>query len=183
MEILDKLNEIENTLQHFIPVKKHDVFALEVVKDAITAAKKGSFGVGAILVNNETNEIMYRGQNKVFSESRSDLHAEMDLLNNFEIQNKSNSRELLKKFTLYSSLESCPMCLCRIITSGVLEVYHIADDLGGGMVHLYNQLPPVWKEISKGRIFEKAECSSELSEIAEQVFLLTADLDNKLKNE
>jgi len=51
------------------------------------------------------------------------------------------------------------------------------------MVHLYDQLPVVWQEISKGRIFKKAECSDELSAIAEQVFLLTVDLDEKLKNE
>lgn len=182
MDIISKLNEFEHKIQHFIPNKKHDIFALEVIKEAINAAKNGTFGVGAILVDNETNEIMYRGQNKVFSASRSDLHAEMDLLNNFEAQNKDKSRELLKKFTLYSSLESCPMCLCRIITSGVSEVYHIADDLGGGMVHLYHQLPPVWQKISEGRIFKKAECADELSEIAEQVFLLTADLDHKLEN-
>ena len=73
------------------------------------------------------------------------------------------------------------MCLCRIITAGVMEVYHIADDFGGGMVHIYNQLPPVWQDISKGRVYKKANCSDDLSIIAEQVFLLTADLDNKLK--
>jgi len=57
----------------------------------------------------------------------------------------------------------------------------MADDKGGGMVHLYDKLPPVWQEISKGRIFKKADCSDDLSEIAEQVFLLTVGLDNKLK--
>jgi len=177
----ERLQELESKVLNHVPSKKHDVFALETIKEAISAAKSGTFGVGAILVDNETNEIMYRGQNKVFSESRSDLHAEMDLLNNFEAQHKNKSRDLLKKFTLFTSLESCPMCLCRIITAGVMEVYHIADDFGGGMVHLYNQLPPVWQEISKGRIYKKADCSDDLSVIAEQVFLLTVDLDSKLK--
>ena len=181
-EILQQLNELEERVLNFIPSEKHDVFAIAVISEAISAAKNGSYGVGAVLVNNETNEIVYRGQNKVFIEFRSDLHAEMDLLNTFEIQNKGNSRDLLGNITLFSSLESCPMCLCRIITSGVQEVYHLADDFGGGMVHLYDQLPPVWKDISEGRTFKKAECSEELSEIAEKVFLLTADLDNKLKS-
>jgi len=181
MENIEELRELEGKIVNYVPSKKHDLFAVEVIKEALLAAQNGNFGVGAILVNNDTNEIMYRGQNKVFSESRSDLHAEMDLLNNFEMQNKAKSRELLKKFTLYTSLESCPMCLCRIITAGLMEVYHVADDLGGGMAHLYNQLPPVWQEISKGRIFKKAECSDDLSKIAEQVFILTIGLDDKLK--
>ena len=180
MNNVKTLKEIENEILNYSPIKKHDFFAIEVIKEALNAAKNGNFGVGAILVNDETNEILYRGQNKVFSEFRSDLHAEMDLLNNFEMQNKKESRELIKKLTLYTSLESCPMCLCRIITSGIIKIYHIADDLCGGMVHLYNQLPTVWQEISNGRIYQKADCADELSILAEQVFLLTMNLNDKL---
>ena len=180
MENIEKMQELERKIQNYVPSKKHDVYALEVIKVALNAAKNGNFGVGAILVNNETNEIMYRGQNKVFSESRSDLHAEMDLLNTFETQNGSKSKELIKKFALYTSLESCPMCLCRLITSGIMEVYHFADDPTGGMVHLYNQLPVVWQEISKGRTYKKADCSEDLSTIAEEVFLMTMSLNEKL---
>jgi len=182
MENIEKLQELEGKILDYVPSKKHDAFALEAVKEAISAAKNGTFGIGAVLVDNETGEVVYRGQNKVFSEPRSDLHAEMDLLNNFEVQHRNKSRELIKGYTMYSSLESCPMCLCRIITAGVMEVYHVADDAGGGMVHRYNQLPPVWQEISKGRIFKKAECSDDLAKISEQVFLLTLSLDDKLKD-
>jgi cytosine deaminase len=182
MEVLKTLEELEEKILNYNPCGKHDLFALEAVKEAINAAKSGNFGVGAVLVNNETNEIMYRGSNKVFSESRSDMHAEMDLLDNFENQHKNKSREMIKNYSLYTSLESCPMCMCRIITAGVAEVYHLADDLSGGMVHLKNQLPPVWQEISKSRIFKKAQCSGDLSEIAAQVFLLTDGLNKKIIN-
>jgi len=48
------------------------------------------------------------------------------------------------------------------------------------MVHLRGQLPVTWQELSANRVFEKAECSLELSEIAFQVFLATVDLDNQL---
>jgi len=181
-ELMEQLEKLENEILEFVPSNKHDGYAIETIKDAIDAAKSGTYGVGAILVHNETGKIMYRGKNKVFSESRSDLHAEMDVLNAFEIENKENSRELIKEYTMFSSLESCPMCLCRIITSGLQDVHHIADDEGGGMVHLYSQLPPVWQDISEGRTFEKADCSDELSAIAEQVFLLTADLDSRISN-
>jgi len=174
------LKELRERVSKFTPSKKHDVYALEAIKEALVAAENGNFGVGAVLVNEETGEIAYRGQNKVFSQNRSDLHAEMDLMNGFEAANKEKSGELIKKMILFSSLESCPMCLCRLITSGVPKVYHMADDIIGGMVHLYEKLPPVWQEISEGRTYEKADCSEELSEIAEQIFLATVKLNEKL---
>jgi len=176
----NRIQDLKNNLSRYVLLKQHDVFAIEVINEAILANENGNFGVGAILVNNETNEIEYRGQNKVFSESRSDLHAEMDLLNAFEMMNKENSRELIKKYTLFTSLESCPMCLCRIITSGILKMYHIADDPTGGMVCHYDKLPLDWQEISKGRVYKKADCSDELSAIAKEIFLLTNRLNDKL---
>jgi len=181
MEKMQKLQALESKTNSFIVSTKQDEFAIETIKDAIAAAKSGTFGVGAILVDTETGEVKYRGKNKVFSHSRSDLHAEMDVLNVFEDENGAESRELIKQYTLYTSLESCPMCLCRIITAGVQEVYHIADDFGGGMVHLFDQLPPVWQDIAKSRTYKKANCSEELSAIAEEVFLLTVALDDELK--
>jgi cytosine deaminase len=180
MDISLNLQAIKEKVLSFTPSKPSDIFALETIKEAISAAESGSFGIGAILVNEKTNEIVCRGQNKVFTQHRSDLHAEMDLLTTFETQNKSKSRELLRNLTLYTSLEPCPMCLCRIITSGVSKVYYIADDERGGMVHLYRQLPIVWQEISSNRVFKKADCSEKLADISLQVFLATADLDNQL---
>ena len=174
------LYNLKERFSGFIPSSQNDFFALETIREAISSAESGSFGVGAILVDDKTSEIVCRGKNKVFTQYRSDLHAEMDLLNKFESQHGSKSRELLKHMSLYTSLESCPMCLCRIITSGVSKVYHIADDERGGMVHLYTKLPDSWQEISADRIFEKAVCSQDLSELAFQVFLLTADLDRRL---
>jgi cytosine deaminase len=177
---MNKLEVLKQRVENFIPVKSQDLFALETIKVAIDAAEKGNFGVGAILVDRKTGEIVCRGQNNVFTDSRSDLHAEMDLMNNFENANGANSRKKVKKLAIYTSLESCPMCLCRLITSGIPEVYHIADDETGGMVHLFNQLPKVWQEIATGRVYAKANCSAELSEIAEQIFLATVQLNDKL---
>jgi len=174
------LRALKDKLDNISPSSPCEVYALEAVKEAVSAAENGNFGVGAVLVDDQTGKIVCRGNNKVFSQHRSDLHAEMDLLNTFELEQGSKSRELLKGMTLYTSLESCPMCLCRIITSGVARVFHIADDELGGMVHLYNQLPETWQEISANRVFQKANCSEELSELAFQVFLATANLDNQL---
>ncbi|MCL2530111.1 MAG: nucleoside deaminase [Coriobacteriia bacterium] len=177
---IDNLRKLNDKLDNISPSSPCEVYALEAVREAISAAESGNFGVGAILVDDQTGEIVCRGNNKVFSRHRSDLHAEMDLLNTFESKHGSKSRELLKGMTLYTSLESCPMCLCRIITSGVARVFHVADDELGGMVHLYRQLPETWQEISANRVFQKADCSPELSELAFKVFLATANLDNQL---
>jgi len=162
------------------PSNQTDFYTIEAIKEAVGAAEAANFGVGAILVDDKTGNIVCRGRNTVFTENRSDLHAEMDLLNTFETLHGSKSRELLRHMTLYTSLESCPMCLCRIITAGVSRVFHVADDEDGGMVHLYRQLPETWQEISENRVFKKAECSEALSDIAMQVFLSTSDLNNRL---
>ena len=174
------LNTLKEKVLNFTPSRPHDIFAIEAIKEALEAAEKGSFGVGAILMDEKSGEIICRGQNEVFTKHRSDFHAEMTLLNRFEAQHGSKSRELLKKLVLFTSLESCPMCLCRIITSGVSKVYHIADDDRGGMVQRHSSLPPTWQEISSNRLYVKSDCSAELSEYAMQVFLLTVDLDKHL---
>ena len=173
MDNIYKLHEIGRTMQGIKPIKKHDRFAFEVIDEAIKAANNGNFGVGAILVDKKTFNIEYRGQNKVFSHHRSDLHAEMDVLTKFEEDNKGKSRELLKHFMLLSSIESCPMCICRMITAGVNEAYHIANDAPSGMVQTFYNLPPVWHEIAQGHIYQQADCSPELSVLAKEVFSLS----------
>ena len=181
MDIFLRICEIEKLINDFVPIASHDEIAVEVLKEAIAAAKNGTFGIGALLVNKVTGKIQYRGQNRVFTDFYSDLHAEMDLLNSFETIHKSKSRELLQNYILFTSLESCPMCLCRIITAGVPEVYHLAEDPEGGMVHLYENLPPIWRELSKNRIYKKADCSAGLMDIAQEIFHLTYNLNERLR--
>lgn len=177
---MGSLKKLEERVYNFIPVMPHDGFALVALKEALKAAKSGNFGVGAVLVNRYTGNVMYRGRNKVFSASRSDIHAEMDVMNTFEEISGKKSREKIKNLMMVTSLESCPMCLCRLITSGIPEVYHLTDDEIGGMVHLMDQLPPVWQQIAQGRIFRKADCSPELSELGKEIFEATVELNNKL---
>lgn len=175
------IKDIKEKLENFIASKENDVFSIEAIKEAICSAESGNYGIGAVLVDESTNKILERGHNKIFTEYRSDFHAEMDLLNKFETKNGKNSRSLLKNLTLYTSLEPCPMCLCRIITSGVSKIFYIANDIKGGMVHLHNQLPITWQEISKNRTFQKSDCSKELSKLSFQIYDLTSYLDQQLK--
>ncbi|MBW2618987.1 MAG: hypothetical protein JRC92_08945 [Deltaproteobacteria bacterium] len=42
----------------------------------------------------------------------------------------------------------CFQRLARIITAGAPKVFYLAQDTQGGMVHLFENLPPVWKKIA-----------------------------------
>lgn len=161
------LQSLEKRLWKLRPRRKHDEFAIETIKEAIDAIRNGNWGVGAVLVDNKTGKVIFRGQNKT---TRTDWHAEMDLLNKFEDEHGKKGKELLRDCTLYTSLEPCPMCLCRIIVARVGAVYYVADDKPGGMVHLRDQLPQAWKEMSNDKTYEKADCSDELVKIAEELF-------------
>lgn len=70
----------------YVPDERYrdDAFGLVVVKDAIVSLKACSGG-GACLVDSTTKEVMERGRNRQYSAYfRSDMHAEMDLLNRYE---------------------------------------------------------------------------------------------------
>ncbi len=91
----------------------------------------GTAGIGACLVREATGEILERGRNSQYEPYfRSDLHAEMDLLDRWEermrLTRSRDPREATyldpraaEGIVLYTSVEPCPMCLTRIINSGI----------------------------------------------------------------
>jgi len=173
------LAKLKIRVDNFIPDSQypHDPFIIIVLKEAIKAAKEGNFGIGAVLVG-KNGKIIERGRNHVFNPYfRSDLHAEMDVMTKFEKYYKSIKN--LKRFVLYTSLEPCPMCLARLICSGIKKVYYAAPDREGGMVHKLKSLPSIWVKLAAKRKFIPAQCSPELRNIAFQIFLTTADENNK----
>jgi tRNA(adenine34) deaminase len=155
------------------PDYPHDPYVLIAIQEAVLGAREGNFGVGACLVDGEGN-VLVRAHNQMFQPYfRSDLHAEMNLMTRFEdaFRNYGSSREL----TLYTSLESCPMCVVREITAGLGHVYHAAPDIESGMACTLERLTPVWVELAKRTEFAEAACSAELKELALQVWLVTAN--------
>jgi cytosine deaminase len=166
----ESLKKLEERVESLTPEYPDDTFVLATLEEAIAAAKEGNFGVGAVLVNT-CGEIVQRGHNHVFDPHfRSDLHAEMDVMTKFEERFKDKP---LKDYTLYTSLEPCPMCLTRLITSGVSKVYHAAPDIDSGM--RLQDLTPVWIQLAEKQKFAPAQCSPALSDIALQIFLVTAN--------
>src|SRR5262249_18485032 len=111
-----------------------DAFAKLTCLLALEAVEEGDFGVGGILVDSSGN-VVNAGHNLLFKPYfGSDRHAEMVVMDEFEDANQSLTK--LVGYTFYTSLESCPMCLARLITSGVNKTLYVAPDLTGGMVHL-----------------------------------------------
>jgi len=171
----DSLEELDRRVQSFVPdpQHRHDPYVLIALEEALAAAADGNFGVGACLVDPE-GRVVTRGHNHVFHPyPRSDLHAEMDTMTRFEEEVRAPVS--LHDYTLFTSLEPCPMCLTRLITAGVGRVYHAAPDIESGMVYKLQYLTPVWVELARRQEFAEADASPELKQIAHQIFLLTAN--------
>ena len=176
----EKLAALEQRITSYTLNKDHkdDSYALAVVKIALESIREGSGGIGACLVDGTTGEIVEYGRNRQFSPHfRSDFHAEMDLLNKYEDRvkkmndpdNYNNPREC-KNLVLVTSVEPCPMCLTRIINSGIKTVLYVVEDREGGMATRLDNLPPFWRGFAADREFRLADCSAELRQIAMDLF-------------
>jgi len=147
---------------------------------ALEAVNAGNFGVGAILIDG-VGHVVAQGHNEVFNPYfRSDRHAEMMVMDDFEDARPEHRK--LDGYTLYTSLEPCPMCLVRLSTCSVNRILFAAQDVTGGMVHRMGDLPSFWIELARGKVFCQAECSPDLVNAADQIFLLNLEeLTAKIK--
>ena len=178
-----RLAELEQRILSYTPnpAFEDDVYGLLVVKSGLQSVKQGSGGIGACLVNQKTGEVVEQGRNRQYDGYfRSDLHGEMDLLNRYEDKaRKQHSRQTganprhCPDLVLVSSMEPCPMCLTRIINSGIQTVLYVTEDPMGGMVSRMDQLPPFWREFAADRTFRKARCSPALEQMAHDLFHIT----------
>ena len=145
-----------------------DHYAFLVCQEALLAARAGNYGVGCLLTD-PAGRVIVRGHNQVFRPSfRSDLHAEMVVLNHFE----QTCPELtdLSGYQLVVSLEPCPMCLTRIIMAGIGVMRYVSPDQGGGMIGNLHALPPSFKTLAGGQVFGQARCSAQLRQLALSLF-------------
>lgn len=160
-------------LYDFHPEYTDDPYAWLTDVLALKSVYSGNYGVGSIITD-ARGEIVASGHNLVYSPIfRSDLHAEMVTLNDFEEKNPQITT--LKDYTLYTSLESCPMCLIRLISTGIGRVFCVSSDSIGGMTGSINLFPPLWKELSGPQTFAKTRCSIDLSNAAIAIMLINAE--------
>lgn len=159
------------------PAYPDDPYVLETLREACAALRAKSGGIGACLVDERTGAIIARGRNRQYTGYfRSDLHAEMDLLDRYEdgarkpLASAGGNPRVCSGLVLYSSVEPCPMCLTRIINSGIKKVYYVAPDPEGGMVTRMQNLPPFWRQLAADRTFLPARCAPEMRALAAELF-------------
>lgn len=117
------LQKLQTYLLAFQPSQTYsdDVYAKAANIQALKSVLQGGYGIGSVLVNSE-GKIIAAAHNSQIQKHRSDLHAEMTLLTNFEEsrQSKQYVNVYIYKpgLTVFSSAEPCPMCFIRINTTG-----------------------------------------------------------------
>ncbi|BBB30525.1 nucleoside deaminase [Neptunomonas japonica] len=134
---------------------------------ALAALQSGNYGVGAVLLDAD-GQVLVEEKNVVFStQFCSSAHAEMRVLDQYEAYFiKEHPPALLK---LVVSLEPCPMCLSRILLSGIGVVKYLVEDAAGGMVSHMSRMPPAWQNLASLQSFYHAHVSSELRQLAKKL--------------
>ena len=189
----EELAAIEARIQQLRPDPgfQDDRYGLIAVNEALTSLKEGSGGIGACLVHEQAGEVICTGRNRQYRPYfRSDLHAEMDLLNRYEDwlrkmggrASGADPRDCAH-LVLVSSVEPCPMCLTRIINSGIKKLIYITPDEKGGMVSRMGQLPPFWQERARDCDYRQAICSPAVRQLARDLFAFSIRTWDKKKEE
>jgi len=88
---------------------------------ACLSIQRGSGPFGAIIIDNDTKEIIGRGHNMVTLDNDPTAHAEMVAIRN---ACRFKRQFHLKNTTLYTSCEPCPMCLSAIYWAHIPVVYY-----------------------------------------------------------
>lgn len=109
-----------------------DRFFLELaLEEAKKALQENTYPVGAVIVDEDFN-VIGKGRNRVHPSQDITAHAEIDAMRNAGstiFDAKINN----KKFTLYSTLEPCPMCTGGILFAKIQRVvWLLNDDQGFG---------------------------------------------------
>ena len=92
----------------------------DYMRIALEEAKKGDMPYGAVLVKED--KIVVQGHNTAQRDNDVTAHAEINVLRQFTLENKSYSLDALKGYTLYTTCEPCPMCAAACVWVGVSEI-------------------------------------------------------------
>ena len=110
-------------------------------EQAWEAYRHKTFPIGACIVNHE-GHVVTKGRNQVFSPgegrlSRTELaHAEMNALLALPEGNLREKYPRIREYTLYTTMEPCPMCFGAIVMSSIRHVRFAARDGWAGATHL-----------------------------------------------
>lgn len=133
---------------------ERDRYFLELaLEQASEALSENTYPIGAVIVDENYN-IIAKGRNRVHTENDVTAHAEIDAIRN---AGKSIFRAKInrEKFTIYTTLEPCPMCTGGILFANIKRVvWLLNDDIGFGG----------YKKIQGTKIFDKKFCEVEVVE-------------------
>lgn len=163
------MSELQTKLEQLQPDDRciDDYLAINCCRLALVSVQQGCYGVGAVLADTDGN-ILAEGNNQVFrSGFLSSAHAEMRCLDQFE--NEHPNPMVRAELTLFVSLEPCPMCLSRILLSGIGAVKYLLPDPDGGMANRVKKLPPVFRNLATVQRFQQAEISDSVRQVAQQL--------------
>jgi tRNA(adenine34) deaminase len=99
-----------------------DRYFLEMaLEEAEQALNENTYPIGAVIVDENYN-LIAKGRNRVHPEQDATAHAEIDAIRNAgqAILDAKVNRE---KFTIYTSLEPCPMCTGGILFANIKKLF------------------------------------------------------------
>jgi tRNA(Arg) A34 adenosine deaminase TadA len=172
--VIEIIHKIENFLLSYKPQPEYpdDLYAKESNLQALYGLKGGGYGIGAILIDS-TGRIIAKAHNTQIQEKRSDFHAEMKLLSEFEDSHISKKYKNLYSYkpglTVFSSTEPCPMCFIRLSIVGVNTKY-CSPGPDDGMVNRVECLPVYWRDLAKKYKFYKGKSSPLMQKTAHLLF-------------
>jgi tRNA(Arg) A34 adenosine deaminase TadA len=168
------LQKLQTYLYAFQPTAEYpdDIYAKAANIQALKSVMQGGYGIGSVLVDQD-GKIIAAAHNSQIQKHRSDLHAEMTLLTNFEESHlaKKYLNEYIYRpgLTVFSSAEPCPMCYIRINTTGA-DTKYCTPGPDDGMVSRTDFLPPAWKEMALKRKVSIGNCSPEMQKLSHLLF-------------
>lgn len=177
--VLRKLKSFTDTYR-LDPTFAEDRYALAAVQQALRGVLTGGYGIGAVLVDTK-GRILHGAHNVQLQTGRSDLHAEMNLLTEFESLPQFGKYRTKGNFTgdgntvyteqlkLYTSAEPCPMCFVRVAIVGV-DTRYVTTGPDDGMNARAQCLPPFWYQLSQKHKVEAAANSPVLQQLAHCLF-------------
>jgi tRNA(Arg) A34 adenosine deaminase TadA len=169
--IILKLGNFLNTYQ---PPKEYpdDIYAKAANIQAWISIKQGGYGIGSVLIDSD-GKIIEAAHNSQIQKHRSDLHAEMTLLTNFENSHKAkqymNMYVYKPGLVVFSSAEPCPMCFIRINSAGA-DTRYCTPGPEDGMVTRVNCLPSSWREMALKHKSEIGTCSPLMQKMSHLLF-------------
>lgn len=166
--------KIQNYLLLFQPDPQYtdDIYARAANLQAVKSVLQGGYGIGSVLID-QNGKIIAASHNNQIQKRRSDLHAEMSLLTDFEESHQAKKYMNIYIYKpgliVFSSAEPCPMCFIRINTTGA-DTKYCTPGPDDGMVSRTDFLPPAWKEMALKRKVSIGNCSPTMQKISHLLF-------------